>query len=318
MRRLGRWPSIAAALLFLAIEAQAQCALPHTITNGQPADASKLMANFNALIGCLGPGGLTNAIQYNAGSGTLGGVSLLTNGQLVIGSTGNPPQAQTLTAGSGIVVTNNPGSIAISATDSTTASGLYRQLMTATPTAASTGLGNWINQGASTATDTAVGFTIDSPSTGTTVNIAGRFKPAPTAPYTITALVAATRNSSSFGAVGLGWLDGTGRLQLMAYSINNGTSPYFLVQRWNSPTSFNGTNFSSASNAFAQPIWLRLADDGTNISFSFSHDGTNFLTLYSVAKASGFLGATGYSNVIFFNDARGGRSVGTIMSWTQN
>src|SRR5262249_40594050 len=78
--------------------AQAQCALPYTLANGQPPDATKLMANFNALIGCINVGGANNSIQYNSGSGSLGGVGPLANGQVMIGSTGNPPQAQTLTA----------------------------------------------------------------------------------------------------------------------------------------------------------------------------------------------------------------------------
>ena len=42
----------------------------------------------------------------------------LTNGQLVIGSTGNAPQASTLTAGAGIAITNAAGSVTISSTGS--------------------------------------------------------------------------------------------------------------------------------------------------------------------------------------------------------
>ena len=40
----------------------------------------------------------------------------LTNGELLIGSTGNPPVSATLTPGSGISIANNPGSITITAT----------------------------------------------------------------------------------------------------------------------------------------------------------------------------------------------------------
>jgi hypothetical protein len=93
--------------------ARAQCVLPHTLTNGQPADATQVMANYNALLACLTPGGSTNAIQYNAGSGNLGGVGPLADGQLIIGSTGSAPQAQTLTAGVGIAITNAPGNVTI-------------------------------------------------------------------------------------------------------------------------------------------------------------------------------------------------------------
>lgn len=99
--------------------AQASCPVPNTLANGNVADADQVMGNFNALSTCLnnaGPGGTANAVQYNSGSGTLGGVGPLTNGQLLIGSTGNAPQAAALTAGSGVSITNGPGSITLSAT----------------------------------------------------------------------------------------------------------------------------------------------------------------------------------------------------------
>src|SRR5258708_14572000 len=110
---------------------------------------------------CFTPGGSTNAIQYNAGSGNFGGVGPLTDGQFIIGSTGNAPQAQTLTAGTGIAITNAPGSVTIAATGA--ASGLYRQVMSATPTSASTGLTNWRNQGTAAASDSPAALSIAAP-----------------------------------------------------------------------------------------------------------------------------------------------------------
>jgi hypothetical protein len=310
---------LAIGCLMLAVPqtAQAQCTLPYTLTNGQPADGAKLMANFNALAACINPGGSTNAVQYNAGSGALGGVGPLADGQLVIGSTGNAPQAQALMAGSGIGITNAPGAVTIAATG--TGAGLYRQNMSATPTAANTGLLNWLNQGTATAADSAVGLAIDAPSTGAATNLTGRFKAAPTPPYAIRILAAATRNSNSFSEVGIGWYDGSAKLHLFAITTNGGAANTLTVTRWNSVTSFNNSDFSAAANAYSQPIWFEIKDDGTNVSFGFSQDGANFLPVYSVAKASGFLGATGYSSVVFFVDARGAsHTLATLMSWTQN
>ncbi len=93
-------------------------AVPNQLTNGQPADASQVMADFAAIGNCVNnaPAGSTNALQFNAGSGSFGGVGPLTNGQALVGVTGAAPQAATLSAGSGIVITNGAGSIAISAT----------------------------------------------------------------------------------------------------------------------------------------------------------------------------------------------------------
>jgi hypothetical protein len=297
--------------------ATAQCVLPNQLTNGQTADASQVMANFNALIACLGSQGATNSVQYNAGGGSFAGVGPLTNGQLVVGSAGAAPQAQTLTPGAGIAITNGPGSITIAATGGQGGTGLYRQVMSATPTSAGTGLTNWLNQGSAVVTDSPVGVSINAPSSSVD-NITGRYMAAPTPPYTITALIAATRNSSSFNSVGIGWYDGTNKLHLLTYTTNNGGVPFFQVSKYNSPTSFNGVDLNSASNAFAQPVWLQISDNGTNVSFAFSQDGANFLQLFSVAKSSGFLGAGGYNNVILSVNPQASRTLGTLMSWAQN
>jgi hypothetical protein len=300
---------------------QAQCTLPYTLANGQIADASQVMANFNALASCLSPGGSANAIQYNNG-GRLGGAAPLTNGQLLIGSTGSPPQTQALTAGQGMTIANGSGSITIAANGSEAGNGLYRRILSATPTSAATGLTNWLNQGSAVVSDSTVGVCIDAPTSGAASNVTGRYRAAPSAPYTIKALIAATRNSTSSNGVGIGWYDGTAKLHVISYTINVNALPIIEVNKWNSVTSFNASDFTSSPNAFAQPIWLQVQDDGTTVSFAFSQDGIDFLTVFSVAKSGGFLGASGYGNVILFvnpqGSPQGSRTLATVLSWTQS
>lgn len=62
--------------------------------------------------------GNANRIIVNGSGGALEEASALTNGQLLIGSTGAAPVAATLTAGAGISVTNGVGSITITNTGS--------------------------------------------------------------------------------------------------------------------------------------------------------------------------------------------------------
>lgn len=316
-RRIVHAASAALALLIASgSDVRAQCTLPYQLTNGQPADATQVMANYNALLTCLNnasPAGANNALQYNAGNGVFGAIGPLTNGQLAIGATGAAPQAQTLTAGSGIVIANGPGNITISAATGA-AGGLYGPVMSGRPTGASTGLVNWLNQGASTSTDSTVGLSLNVP-TGTSVS--GLYKAAPTTPYTITALIAATRNSTGFNGVAIGWYDGTAKLHVVSYVLQNGGVPFFEIEKWNSVSSFAGNDVTGATNGYSQPIWLRIGDDGTNISFAFSQDGANFLTLFSTGKTSGFLGATGYNNVLLFANPVNSRTIATILSWTQ-
>lgn len=308
---------VALAMISGAGPTAAQCVLPYQLTNGQTADATQVMANFNALVGCLGSQGATNSVQYNAGSGGFAGVGPLTDGQVVVGATGTAPQAQTLTPGAGIAITNAPGSITIAATGGQGGTGLYRQVMSATPTLANTGLNNWLNQGGATLTETPVGLSINAPLQSGD-KVAARYMAAPTPPYTITALIAATRASTSFGGVGIGWYDGSNKLHVITYVTNNGGAPRLEVEKWTNASSWTANDYISNTNAFSQPIWFRVRDDGTNVSFAFSQDGSNFLQVFTVAKSSGWLGASGYNDIVFFANPNGSQTLGTLMSWAQN
>lgn len=58
-----------------------------------------------------------NAIPFFNASGAIDEIGPLTDGELIIGSTGNPPVAATLTAGTNVSITNGAGSITINAND---------------------------------------------------------------------------------------------------------------------------------------------------------------------------------------------------------
>jgi hypothetical protein len=112
---------LAAGIIGFASPALGACPIPNTLTNGQVADASQVMANFNALQTCSvaqAPAGSINSVQYNADGTHFGAIGPLTDGQLMIGATGNPAQAATLTAGPGIMVTNSSGAVTITAVGS--------------------------------------------------------------------------------------------------------------------------------------------------------------------------------------------------------
>jgi hypothetical protein len=60
--------------------------------------------------------GATDGIAYFSGPANLTSTPAPTNGQILVGSTGNAPALSTLTAGQNISITNGPGSVTISAT----------------------------------------------------------------------------------------------------------------------------------------------------------------------------------------------------------
>ncbi|WP_342619797.1 hypothetical protein [Rhodoferax sp. GW822-FHT02A01] len=95
----------------------APCTVLNKLTNGQTADANQVMSNFTSATNCIDavPAGFTNSVQIKGTSG-LAGVGPLTNGQVLIGSTGAHTQATTHTFGNGISVTHGVGVVTITAT----------------------------------------------------------------------------------------------------------------------------------------------------------------------------------------------------------
>jgi hypothetical protein len=101
--------------------------------------------------------------------------------------------------------------------------------------------------------------------------------------------------------------------------IYNGNAQ-ILVTDWTSPTVFSANLYTSAGGGgiLASPMWLQLKDGGgTTVTCGISTDGYNFVTVATITKSTGFLGATGYANVIFAVYGGAKASMGTLMSYTQ-
>ncbi|HLX54279.1 MAG TPA: hypothetical protein VKR58_10075 [Aquella sp.] len=73
---------------------------------------------FSSNSGTVNTGSINQLAYYAAAGNALSGVGPLTNGQLLIGSTGAPAAPGTISAGPGISVANGPGTITISGTGS--------------------------------------------------------------------------------------------------------------------------------------------------------------------------------------------------------
>jgi hypothetical protein len=281
--RFLAWPLILGFTGLCALTpdaARAACTVPNQLTNGQTADASQVMANFNSVLGCVNgaPAGSTNALQYNAGNGSFGAVGPLTNGQVLIGSTGNPPQASQLTAGTGITITNAPGSITISGG--------------ATPYAAPK-LANftWVNQptGAAAA-DTNTGLAMYSPAHGgddlTSLEWSGTF---PSPPYSVTIGVLPTLMGNYLSAAL--WIgDGSGKSVNFGiiFDGSGGSGPRPYIYNF----SGNGGTGSVFDLGYPTPYihFLQVQDDGTNFTLLAGEDLNSLVKIYSVSRTA-FLSA---------------------------
>ncbi len=273
----------------------AQCVLPNQLKSGDLADATKVGANFTTLANCADaqvPSAGGNSVLYNGGSGTLAGTTPLTDGQLLIGSTGNPPQPGTLTAGSGIAITGGPASVTISATGSGTGAAV-----------------DWLNKAAvvkptlssftmRTSTSSPTGATLSpttrgvllSVTTGTHGQAIMAETPLPTGNWQATMLGVYTGPLSYYTQPSIAVRDATiNRAVSFSQGANGLGSSYrfdYVKTSGGAGLDVNNGDSSIADIGYptpSEPLWMRLTYNGSTLVWSFSRDGENFTSAYSVS-----------------------------------
>lgn len=195
--------------------------------------------------------------------------------------------------------------------------GLFAGAMSSTvPTIAGLGFSTWSMSTSATAANTDQGILISW--TGAVFDKASILSmPAPTPPYTVTATLVYSYATANSGNMGIGWTagasgsggtttgqmicyvpTGAGGFQQRIANITNPTSVAFIV---NQSAQLIRASGGSNSASVGLPHFLRLIDDGTNVTYQISFDAIVYTTVYTVAKASGFLGSSGYTRLCFGN-----------------
>lgn len=153
----------------------------------------------------------------------------------------------------------------------------------------------WVNQGAAvvdTAAGDGIAMTLPAGSLGTGVNFRILKKAAPATPYTITAAFQVTPLNVNYHTVCLGWRQASdGKVILFGVQVNS-TSQLLLSKYTTVNGAFSAAYVSSiAARVGGAPIWLRIADDGTNRICSLSPDGKRWSVVHTVARTD-YLTAT--------------------------
>lgn len=178
----------------------------------------------------------------------------------------------------------------------------------------------WVNQGgASMVVNTGGSVYLTGPA-GAGASLRQLVQTAPATPYTITICFLAQLVGSISNA-GLEFRESSSGKIITIEVAANSNAPSgnsILVTRWTNSTTFSANQF----NAFAlpgDPIWFRIHADGTNITFSVSVDGQNWLQVYSEAKNAFF--TTAPDQVGIFVDietnTNGFSASMTLLSWAQ-
>lgn len=279
--------------------------IPGAPTYGVP--PSTIMGNLKPGLGPAQPISITDLASAVAATGMVAnpGAPAAT-----VGATGSYTLAS-ITVANGLVTSASNGSAS--------GGGLFSQVLSSTPTSAGTGLTTWVNQSTTTVADTATGVLLTGVATGSsnTTRISARSLASPSTPYTYTALLAIAPSNVIFPWCGIGWYDGT-KFHVFSY-FWNGSAMALRVDRWSNTTTFSATDGSSTIPPATGFVWLRIEDDGTNVTFSWSIDGANYITMFTVAKSTGYLGSTGYSNVVWYINPQTASTnvLATLMSWAK-
>lgn len=199
-------------------------------------------------------------------------------------------------------------------------SGLYSQVLSALPTIASTGFSTWLNQQSATITDGQTGLILAGDLAGT--HISGRTKSPPATPYNIDILIDfETLTNNPTGAYGpmFGWTDGTKIQALTKFIGSGGTHKIFVLDYATVTSGASAAGVHGEVDGTSRMQWLRISDDGTTVSFSVLPGGSysSPVALYTVAKASGYLGASGYSSIFYGINRNAGQVSAALLSYMQ-
>lgn len=148
----------------------------------------------------------------------------------------------------------------------------------------------WNNQGSATATQMGGQLHLEIPSGGTGV-IRNVEQVAPTAPWRFRMkMLQGLLTESNYQHMGMVVRNSsTGKLVTFCQSYSSG----FKLEnhRWNSPSSYNATNFSTAGSGHI-PLYLEIESDGTTLTFRRSVSGfDNTFVTYGTETISSFLGS---------------------------
>jgi len=141
---------------------------------------------------------------------------------------------------------------------------------------------NWDNQGSATiSTDGGVISMYEPADSGTNINV--YYRTAPTPPYTISATFFADLYGVNYNAVGLCWRQSSDG-KIVAFYIGVETYLIYRFNKWTNSTTFSA-HYGSTSTVLSRPLWhLRLKDDNTNRTCSYSYDGKNWISVHVVGR----------------------------------
>lgn len=111
----------------------------------------------------------------------------------------------------------------------------------------------------------------------------GWYTTAPSAPYSIRMCVRVWSPETASNGIAVGFRQNSTQELHIIEQFNNAAAPQFLVQKWNTATSFNANYIGNTNNRMF-PNWYKIEDDNTNRIISISNDGVVWTQIHSIGR----------------------------------
>ncbi|WP_154233572.1 hypothetical protein [Burkholderia cenocepacia] len=287
------------SLIFLIVGAgpsvgQAQCTLPNQLVNGQTADASKVMDNFNTVAGCANAAVASSGAPVSGNLAVFSGPKSITSGDLSgdCSTSGTTTLTCNKASSAQFGVTKVDGHTIVSSGGVISATG--GNAIEAARTLPKIAQFTWNNQGSAVATDGKASLILNP--VNATSNVESLEQPAPDAPWDVYMRIEVPVFQASNNQAGF-WLrnSSNGRMIFFGY-YNSGTAwpAQLIAQRWTNNTTWSQTLSGFPASAAAWTPWLRVSNDGTTLTFYVSSDGYDWIPVPGGSEPLGtFLTALG-------------------------
>ncbi len=157
----------------------------------------------------------------------------------------------------------------------------------------------------------------DTPGSGNSLRML--IRTAPSTPYTVEACVemgigAFAVPASSSGHYGIVFRE-SGTNKIVSVSFRPMGS--YAIWNWTSPTAFSAEPAGRTAFSHFDKMWMKIEADGTNLNYSISHNGVNYIQLLTTLKATFF--TTAPDQVGFYYSANSAfvNNRATLLSWSE-
>lgn len=183
---------------------------------------------------------------------------------------------------------------------------------------------SWVNQQTATTVTTQGGVVLKSAApAGAGDNINLRVKTAPSTPYTVTAAFIPLLYPTNQTSCGLVFREsGTSRIIFFRLMFDNTTTTktdlVLSVDKYTNPTTISANYKVASANIFKSPlIWLRVADNGTNLTFSYSNNNIDYTSFFSAARNNFFTTGPNQVGYAINSNTTSGNAIMTLLSWSE-